>query len=230
MKHFRWLVLLLSCAMAAPVLANPETGSEPPATAPAAPAAEATAPETVTATPPAAAPGDAADSQTIEQIIEVLAQAIREGNDPMRMRMWFRVREQGAQAVPALLLAFDKYPEMDVKEYMVKCLSWTKDEKAWNKVLGLMKSDDVVLRRRATYEINNFDDLRATQPLIEALKTDPDERVRIHACIALGVLDDKRAIAPLKDSYKSDASDLVKQFAKKQLELYEINYPEAHVE
>jgi HEAT repeat protein len=178
----------------------------------------------VTATPPPAA----GKPQDIKQVIEVLADAIRTKNDPMRMKMWFRVREQGAAAVPALLEAFDKYPEPDVKEYMVKCLSWTKDERAWDFVKARMKSPDVAMRRRATYEINNFDDHRATPLLVEALK-DPDERVRVHACIALGVLDDKKAIEPLKATYKSDASDLVRQFAKKQLELYEINYPEAKV-
>ncbi len=223
------LAAILAAAFAASSAALPPPDAKPappPATtpAPAAPAAPAGTP-VVTATPPA--PGQTTD---IHVILDQLADAIKTKNDPMRMKLWFRVREMGDGAVDALLAGFDKYPEMDVKEYMVKCLSWTKSPKAWDKVLSLMKSPDVVLRRRATYEINNFDDPRAVEPLIEQLKSDPDERVRVNACIALGVLDDKRAIPALKNAYKTDKSTLVQQFAKNQLELYEINYPEAKVE
>jgi len=221
MKH-RYLPLLILPLLLTPQLFGQAPPKAAPKAAPPATTPKAT-PKEVEATPPAYKP-----PETIEEVLEVLAKSIREKNDPMRMRMWFRVREQGAEAVPALLKAFDQYPEMEIKEYMVKCLSWSKSEKAYQKVLSLMKSDNVVLRRRATYEINNFDDPRAVPPLIEALK-DPDERARVNATIALGVLDDKRAIAPLKRTYQSDSSKLVREFAKKQLELYEINYPEAHV-
>lgn len=209
----------------------PAPSAAPPATAAAPPASPAATPPVAGATPPAttAKPPAAAQPKTIEEILDALAQAIREKNNPMRMRLWFRVREQGKSATKALLAGYAKYPEIEVKEYMIKCLSWTTDPEAFEFVKGKMKDTDVVIRRRATYEINNFDDHKATPLLVEALG-DPDERVRVHACQALGVLDDKNAIEPLKKTYKSDTSDLVKQFAKKQLELYEINYPEAKVD
>lgn len=198
----------------------PASANTPPAGTPAAGAT----PAVTTATPPAAA-----QPKTIEEILDALAKAIREKNNPMRMRLWFRVREQGKSATKALIAGYSKYPEIEVKEYMIKCLSWTTDPEAFEFVKGKMKDTDVVIRRRATYEINNFDDHKATPLLCDALG-DPDERVRVHACQALGVLDDKAAIPCLKQTYASDKSDLVKQFAKKQLELYEINYPEAKVE
>ncbi|MFN7971502.1 MAG: HEAT repeat domain-containing protein [Acidobacteriota bacterium] len=209
--------------------APPAAPTTTPATSAPAPPAAATpaAPAPITPTPPAAQPQD------IHIVLDQLKDAINTNNDPMRMRLWFRVREAMEKdrepTVDALLQGFEKYAEMPVKEYMVKCLSWTKSPRAKAKVLELMKSTDITLRRRATYEICNFDDTTVTPQVIDALK-DPDERVRIHACIVLGVIDDKRAIQPLKDTYKSDVSETVRLFAKKQLELYEINYPEAKVE
>lgn len=230
MRTRRKLATAIAYSLLASVLSGAFGAAEPPP-APAAPApatAGTGAPPPVQATPPSAV----AQPKDIHQILDVLADAIRQKNDPMRMRMWFRVRELGGdpKVVDALLEGFVKYPEMDIKEYMVKCLSWTKSQKAYDKVLSLLSSDNVVLRRRATYEINNFDDVKAVPPLIEQLKADSDERVRVNATIALGVLDDKRAIPALKDAHKNDKSDLVRQFAKKQLELYEINYPEAKVD
>ena len=230
------LLIVLSLMMPGAALAQDEA-AEPAAESEAA-AADAAAPAEAAAEAAAEAddevvkaePTEYKPPETIEQVLEVLADAIREKNDPMRMRMWFRVREQGAKAAPALMKAFEQYPEMEIKEYMIKCLSWTQDEAAWEFVKKHLDSENVVLRRRATYEINNFDDHRATPLLVKRLAEDADERVRVHACIALGVLDDKNAIEPLKKAYKNDSSELVQQFAKKQLELYEINYPEAKVE
>ena len=60
------------------------------------PSASPATPAPVTPTPPAAT-----QPQDIKQILEVLADAIRTKNDPMRMRMWFRVREQGEKAAGA---------------------------------------------------------------------------------------------------------------------------------
>lgn len=61
-------------------------------------------------------------------------------------------------------------------------------------LIANLKDKDKVVRRKAASDIGKTKDIRAVEPLIEALK---DEDVRGNAALALGEIGDRRAVEPL---------------------------------
>lgn len=61
--------------------------------------------------------------------------------------------------------------------------------------------DNVLLRQRCIWPLRMIGDARAVEPLIAALRYDPDAKVRRYAAWTLGILGDERAVAPLIDAF-----------------------------
>jgi HEAT repeat protein len=174
------------------------------------------------------APGSSAqeeDVQTkIRTSIETMIQAIEEGNDPMRNRMFFELRIIGSESVPPLVELM-KDQRVKVREYAVHTVSYIDDTRWIDPVLEILKNDPVAstramacraLARTQDTPVLEAEGRKAIPVLIDKLKND-EETVQMDAAFALGWFGDPQARGVLEEAARS-SSELVSFFAKGALE------------
>jgi len=169
---------------------------------------------------------EASDAQAgADQAIETMIGAIKDGNDPIRNRMFFRLRDIGEPAVDPLIAAYSGNRDLAVRQYIIKVLGWVGGEKAYEFIAGKIGDPQAGIRQKAAESLCTIEDERGIPLLIQALD-DADPDVRIAAIVSLGVMEVPQAIEPLKKKL-DDPEKRVAQFAQNYLELLAITYPEA---
>ena len=175
-----------------------------------------------------AVPGRAQEEDTQAKIrtsIDTMIQAIEEGNDPMRNRMFFELRIIGNESVPALVELM-KDSRVKVREYAVHTVSYIDDERWIDPVVAMIRNEpEASTRAMACRAIARTQDTpvlaeagrKAIPVLMEALEKDDDETVRMDAAHALGWYGDPVARPALTAAAKGP-SDLVRYFAEEALE------------
>ncbi|MGQ0721787.1 MAG: HEAT repeat domain-containing protein [Candidatus Eiseniibacteriota bacterium] len=174
------------------------------------------------------APGSSAqeeDVQTkIRTSIETMIQAIEEGNDPMRNRMFFELRIIGSESVPPLVDLM-KDQRVKVREYAIHTVSYIDDPRWIDPVIGILQNDpEASTRAMACRALARTQDTpvlesagrKAIPVLLDKLKND-EEAVQMDAAFALGWFGDPQARGALEEAAKS-SSELVSFFAKGALE------------
>jgi HEAT repeat protein len=174
------------------------------------------------------APGAGAQEEDVQAkirtSIETMIQAIEEGNDPMRNRMFFELRIIGAESVPPLVELM-KDQRVKVREYAIHTVSYIDDPRWIDPVLGVLQNDPVAstramacraLARTQDTPVLENEGKKAIPVLIDKLKND-EETVQMDAAFALGWFGDPKARAVLEEAAKS-SSELVSFFAKGALE------------
>jgi HEAT repeat protein len=168
---------------------------------------------------------DAEDVQAkIRTSIETMIQAIEEGNDPMRNRMFFELRIIGNESVPALIDLM-KDSRVKVREYAIHTVSYIDDERWIDPVIGILKNDgEATTRAMACRALGRTQDTpvlaeagrRALPALAEALRND-ENKVKYDAAWALGWFGDPE-YRPLLEEAAESSDDVVSFFAKGALE------------
>jgi HEAT repeat protein len=160
----------------------------------------------------------------IRTSIQTMVQAIEEGNDPMRNRMFFELRIIGNASVPPLVELM-KDSRVKVREYAIHTVSYIDDERWIDPVLEILKSDpEPSTRAMACRALARTQDTpvlaeagrKAIPSLLEKLQKD-EEVVAMDAAFALGWFGDPVARPALEEASKSP-SELVSFFAKGALE------------
>lgn len=160
----------------------------------------------------------------IRTSIETMVQAIEEGNDPMRNRMFFELRIIGNASVPALVELMND-SRVKVREYAIHTVSYIDDERWIDPVLEILKSDpEASTRAMACRALARTQDTpvleqagrKAIPALMEKLQKD-EELVAMDAAFALGWFGDPAARPVLEEATRS-SSELVSFFAKGALE------------
>ena len=176
---------------------------------------------------PVVAPAQNGDGDTqakIQSSIETMVQAIEEGNDPMRNRMFFELRIIGNESVPALVDLMED-SRVKVREYAIHTVSYIDDERWIDPVIEILKSDDQAstramacraLARSQDTPILEEAGRRALPALADALRED-QEKVQMDAAFALGWFGDSQYRSLLEEAAQS-SSELVSFFAKGALE------------
>lgn len=144
--------------------------------------------------------------------LETMIAAVREENDPMRNRMFIKLRVVGDPSVAPLLGALGD-PDPSVRHYLAFTLGFFDDPRVTEPLLGLFRSDgDVDVRCAAAEALGRRETMEAIDPLLAALGgTDP--RVRQSSAYALGLIGDPRAREALEKA-KGDSDELVRFFAE----------------
>jgi HEAT repeat protein len=167
---------------------------------------------------------DADTPAKIRTSIDTMVQAIEEGNDPMRNRMFFELRIIGNESVPALVELMED-DRVKVREYAMHTVSYIDDERWIAPVIAKLTDDpEASTRAMACRAIARTQDTpvlaeagRAAIPvLIEVLQND-EEVVQMDAAFALGWFGDPVARPALEEAARS-SSELVSFFAKEALE------------
>ncbi len=167
----------------------------------------------------------AVDVQTkIRTSIATMIQAIEEGNDPMRNRMFFDLRIVGNESVPALVDLM-KDSRVKVREYAIHTVSYIDDVRWVDPVLEILKNDPVAstramacraLARTQDTPVLENEGRKAIPVLLEKLEKD-EETVQMDAAFALGWFGDPSA-RPALEKASGSSSELVSFFAKNALE------------
>ncbi len=144
--------------------------------------------------------------------LETMIQSIREENEPMRNRMFMKLRVLGDASVGPIVDALDD-PAAEVRHYLAFTLGYLDDEAVIDPLFALFRSDpDVAVRSAAAEALGRQECVEAVDPLIEAL-ADTSAQLRQSAAYALGLIGDPRA-RPALEKAKSDSDDLVRFFAE----------------
>lgn len=160
----------------------------------------------------------------IRTSIATMVQAIEEGNDPMRNRMFFDLRIIGNESVPALVELM-KDSRVKVREYAIHTVSYIDDPRWIDPTLEILKNDAVAstramacraLARTQDTPILENEGKKAIPVLLEKLEKD-EETVQMDAAFALGWFGDPAARGALEKAAGS-SSELVSFFAKNALE------------
>jgi len=160
----------------------------------------------------------------IRTSIQTMVQAIEEGNDPMRNRMFFELRIIGNESVPALIDLM-KDSRVKVREYAIHTVSYIDDPRWIDPVIGILQNDpEATTRAMACRALARTQDTpvleqegrKAIDPLIKALEND-EEAVQMDAAFALGWFGDPKA-RPYLETAAQSSSELVSFFAKGALE------------
>lgn len=143
--------------------------------------------------------------------------AIREGNDPMRNRMFIKLRYVGLPSVDPLLGALgDESP--DVKRYVAFTLGFFDDPRVIEPLTSLFQEDGVTEVRCAAAEaLGRLECAEALDMLLGAL-SDDDPEVRRSVAYSLGLIGDPGAKEALAKVGDSDGDELVRFFAKDAIE------------
>ncbi|OGL50420.1 MAG: hypothetical protein A2161_13460 [Candidatus Schekmanbacteria bacterium RBG_13_48_7] len=155
-----------------------------------------------------------------EDAIRVMKKAIEEKNDPMRNRMYFKLRQIGSGAVAPLIENLND-PNEDFAGYCGFVLGWINDIKAVEPLIKKLNGSSNMkiscckalgnMAWGTPEKIRTYVVQKALDPIIKLLN-DPDVRVRRDAAYSLGLMGEERAIAFLQQAEKDD-DDLVKWFA-----------------
>ncbi len=160
----------------------------------------------------------------IRTSISTMVQAIEEGNDPMRNRMFFDLRILGNASVPALVELM-KDSRVKVREYALHTVSYIDDERWIDPAIEMLRSDpEPTARAMACRALARTQDTpvleaagkRAIPLLMEKLQKD-EEVVAMDAAFALGWFGEPSARPVLEAATKS-SSELVSFYAKGALE------------
>ncbi|MFN0149480.1 MAG: HEAT repeat domain-containing protein [bacterium] len=154
---------------------------------------------------------DGADPAGAARIaLDTMISAIREGNTPMRDRMFFKLRILGEPSVEPLIATLSN-DDARVREYAAFTLSFIDDDRAVDPLLAMFANDaEVTVRTQAARALGRMEEPRAIDPLIAAL-SDQRSEIRQDAAYSLGLIGDPRAIPPLK-ALASDSDELVRFF------------------
>jgi HEAT repeat protein len=143
--------------------------------------------------------------------LQTLLSSVREKNDPMRNRMFMKLRVLGNPSVGPLLTALQD-PSPEVRHYVAFTLGFFDDARVPAPLLVLFGSDgEVSVRCAAAEALGRLRNKDAIDPLIAAL-SDANAQVRQSAAYSLGLIGDSRAAASLEKA-KGDADELVRFFA-----------------
>lgn len=160
----------------------------------------------------------------VRSSLETMVQAIEDGNDPMRNRMFFELRIAGTASV-APLIELMKDPRVKVREYAIHTVSYIDDPRWIDPVLEILQKDpEPSTRAMACRAIARTQDTpvlaeagrKAIPVLMERLPKE-EEVVAMDAAHALGWFGDPVARPVLEEAAKS-SSELVSFFAKEALE------------
>lgn len=157
----------------------------------------------------------ASEREEIQNAINTMIKAIKEGNDGIRNRMFFQLRGFGVKAEAPLIKNYEISDDPDVKQYIVKTLGWVGGEKTLGFLPKVLKEGTPEIRQMAASSLGTLGNKKAVPTLCEALK-DSNVRVRINAATSLSLLEDKSAIPALKEALKNSKEE--KLFIKSALE------------
>jgi HEAT repeat protein len=147
-----------------------------------------------------------------ENHLQTMIASVREKNEPMRNRMFIKLRVLGDASVAPILAALQD-PSPDVRLYLAFTLGFLEDPRVPPALLALFGSDpEVSVRCSAAEALGRLQSGDAIDPLIAAL-SDPSPQVRQSAAYSLGLIGDPRA-KPALESAKNDADELVRFFAE----------------
>ncbi len=148
-----------------------------------------------------------AEDMPLDRVIETMKTSIREKNDAMRNRMFFKLRALGSKAVPALVGVL-KENEPEVSDYAAFTLGWIADPTAIPELLAFLERGASSQKRHALQALGNMawgtkQEVRARVHELAVGKMIPyldssDLAVRRDAAYGLGLAGDKKAIAPLR--------------------------------
>lgn len=156
-----------------------------------------------------------ASVEEANRYLETMVASIREKNDPMRNRMFIKLRVLGEASVDPLLAGLaDESP--DVRRYLAFTLGFFDVPRTTEPLLQLFRTDpEVSVRTAAAEALGRLRRAEAVDPLISALG-DPDPSVRQSAAYSLGLIGDPRA-RPALENAKADSDELVRFFAEEAL-------------
>lgn len=172
---------------------------------------------------------EAEETEDIGQIISTMKKAIIEKNDPMRNRMYFKLRIIGKPALKPLIdLLSDKEP--GVSEYAAFVIGWLALPEGIEPLKEFMKNGSTTQKKAALQALGNMawgtDEAvrkevhsRAVGEMLKYLE-DPDIIVRREAAYGLGLAGDPKAIPVLK-KYLEHEDELLRFFADEAIERIE---------
>jgi len=144
--------------------------------------------------------------------LETMNTAVREGNDPMRNRMFIKLRYLGAPSVQPLLgdLADE---DAAVRRYAAFTLGFFDDPAVIEPLMKLFKEDPSVDVRCSSAEaLGRLECAEAVDLLLGSLD-EGDAKVRQSVAYSLGLIGDERAKPALEKKKSSDPDELVRFFA-----------------
>ncbi|MBM3319389.1 MAG: HEAT repeat domain-containing protein [Candidatus Eisenbacteria bacterium] len=147
--------------------------------------------------------------------LQTMVASVREKNDPMRNRMFIKLRVLGEASVDPLLAGLaDETP--DVRRYLAFTLGFFDVPRVTDPLLALFRSDrEVSVRTAAAEALGRLQRPEAVDPLVAAL-ADANASIRQSAAYSLGLIGDPRA-RPALERAKSDTDELVRFFAEEAL-------------
>jgi len=138
--------------------------------------------------------------------------AVREENDPMRNRMFIKLRVLGTVSTGPILAALED-PAPEVRHYLAFTLGFLDDPSVTDPLRSLFLSDpDVAVRCAAAEALGRLQRVEAFDDLVAAL-SDESARIRQSAAYSLGQIGDPRG-RPYLEKAKSDDDELVRFFAE----------------
>lgn len=148
-----------------------------------------------------------AEDMPLDRIVETLKTSIREKNDAMRNRMFFKLRALGSKAVPALVDVL-KENEPAVSDYAAFTLGWIADPASIPELLAFLERGSSSQKRHALQALGNmaWGTPRAVRSKVHELAVgkmipyldSSDLAVRRDAAYGLGLAGDTKAIEPLR--------------------------------
>ena len=151
------------------------------------------------------------------KVIETMIKAIKEKNDPMRNRMYFKLRILESESVEPLLKTLKNDAlDLEVKEYLIYTLGWIFDDRVITPLIKWLESDLPTCRATAARALGNHETKKAVPALIKTLE-DKVPEVRRDAAFALGLIAEPKALPHLK-KLLNDENELVRFFTKEAIE------------
>lgn len=169
------------------------------------------------------------ETEDVTQILQTMKKAIIEKNDPMRNRMYFKLRIIGKPAVKPLVQMLDD-PEAGVSDYAAFVLGWIAHPDAIEPLKEFLGKGSTSQKKAALQALGNMAwgteesvrkevHSRAVDEMMKYLEN-KDNIVRREAAYALGLAGDKRSI-PVLQKYVNDEDELMRFFAKEAIERIE---------
>jgi len=156
------------------------------------------------------------EEMTPKQAVARMIKAIKEKNDPMRNRMYFKLRIMEGKSIDPLLKAYKENEDQEVKEYIIYTLGWIFDERVIPHLIRFLQEEEAGCRATAARALGNQETEKAVPALIKALG-DKVPEVRRDAAFALGLIADPKALPHLK-KLLNDKNELVRFFTKEAID------------
>jgi HEAT repeat protein len=168
---------------------------------------------------------EAITSLSDERIFELLLQALKDPDEPVRTSAVEALRRLAdPRTVEPLTLALGDLSR-NVRTTAAEALGTIQDPKAFDALLKCLTDKHWEVREAAVVALGRLEDARAVPGLCECLE-DGDREVREAASKVLGQFGDPRAIGPLVSVLK-DSEDVVRQAAHYALNLIDPSWPQA---